>query len=307
MKEEQGSLREIWFRKFGQDWLNDFRMTKRVYFLDKPWFMNGIYSKSFHDWSRNNLRGVYQEPGCFICAEHDEFHVLEKVTDIGNIDVYYNVKFVAPCHFLACPKEHRENPTGEDIINLSCFSEDNDLAVFCNLKDSGASYPRHVHYQPLSDEGEETMNSSVLPLIRSPESTILPVKTMPFSKVFSVRDVTLNVVDWPIATYFWEFEGERGRAIASVAASLAPKPYNLMISGRRIYVFGRKASRSKSLGDFKVATAEVCGCFFCREREQFNDLTSERILIGFSETCLMTEQERMGFEECLINKTKEVS
>lgn len=314
MEEGQLSLRDVWFKKFGDSWLNDQRLIRLIDVSGKPWFMRLVYSKSFFDWSHNESRCVYEEPGCFVCAKHDKYHTLKKIDETGNIEVYYNVKFVAPCHFLACPQEHRDDPTGEDIFNLTVFSERNNLIVFGNLRDSGASYPRHVHYQPLSDEvpdddkvTKEFVASNLGNLGSIPEPTILPVKVMPHKEIYKVRDVTLNVVDWPVATYFWEFEGERGRAIASAAASFAPKPYNLMISGRRIYVFGRKTSRSSSLGNFKVATAEVCGCFFCREKEQYAQFTQEAILAGFADTCLVSEEERSIFEMNLIKKTKEVA
>lgn len=307
-------LRREWQARFGLAWKNDRREIRLEGAKDKRWFFRVSHSTAFEQWNNNPLRKSYEAPGCFFCALHDEYHALEMVDRFGSLGIFYNVKFVAPCHYLMFPSQHREDPSAEDIISLSSFSQKAVLAVFGNLKDAGASYPRHVHYQPISEEPLSDDKVVFSPLIVPAEikkilvePSILPIKAMADTEIFSAGNLSLRRVDWPIAAYFFEYGGEKARCLAAAAIIRAAKPFNLMFSGQRIYLIPRTKSFSELAAGFKIATAEVCGCFFTRKREHFEKIDGSLAVMALQETAVPSfSQDAADYEKKLIQKTKEV-
>jgi hypothetical protein len=308
MRDISDFLREEWNKRHGEEWNNDERLVRVERVPGRKYFFRVTHSSSLEAWTNNPTRKRYQGAGCFFCEEHDQYHYLEKVMDYQEICLYHNAKFVAPCHFLACPVEHRQYPTPQDFISLTSLAVDSGLTIFGNLKDSGASYPRHIHYQPISDEvppGDEDTKEAFKDSVAPP--SVLPIKAMDARRIFHSGGLSLFVVDWPLAVYFWEYEGERAQVIAAAAASRTPQPFNPMFAGNRIYVVGRKSSHSPSLDGFKVAAAEAYGCFFCRKRSQWDELSLPAIMKALTETGIMSDSnESSGFEESVVMNTKEV-
>lgn len=307
-------LRQEWYKKFGSAWSNDRREIRLEWLEGERWFFRVSHSSAFEQWNSNPLRKSYEAPGCFFCARHDEYHVLEKVVYFGGLNVFYNAKFVAPCHYLMFPDEHRQDPSAQDVISLSGFSQEAVLAVFGNLKDAGASYARHVHYQPIDDQplpGEEFKISPPASRDKAEEflaaKSILPIKAMSDVEIFSANDISLRRVDWPIAAYFFEYGGERGCCLAAAAVIRAGKPFNLMFSGQRVYLIPRVKSFSELADGFKIATAEVCGCFFTRKREHFGMIDGQLAVRALHETGLPSSSRLAAeYEKRLIEITKEV-
>ena len=291
MKELGSTLRNKWNKRFCAAFTNDIREEKIISFSSNMPSFKIVYSRQLEEWQQNPLRKSYTAPSCFFCKGHDEYHYLEEVARFAHLRIWYMVKFAAPCHFLiGDPTDHREDVSKNDVLVLQEMAKETGLSFFGNFRDSGASYPQHIHYQSLE---------IVFPIIRSSVETC-----------FVVNEVEITKLRYPILAFRLSSRTDNGIRVIAQAIPELPKPYNLLFCGNEIFIVPRTKSVPSNTGGFKFAAAEVAGCIFARSKESYDFFNCQTIIDALNEVCLTCGcQEARLFEEELAELliSKEVS
>lgn len=283
-------LDQAWEKRFGRDFRADVRATKTMFSPDGRKLCEVVHSRSLEEWYQSPRgKARYDKPRCFFCEKHDEFLLLETVMRLSHLGIYFNKKFVAPCHFLISPyAEHREAPNEDDIAVLQMLAARTRLSIFGNMRDSGASYPEHVHYQSLD---------IVFPITARPEEETI------FNSPF--RLARLN---YPVAAYRLSPVPRRLSGPVAKVLTRLQRPYNPLFFGGDVFVVPRVKSVPSNTGGFKFAAAEVFGCVFTRSREFYDLLTCDLMLAAMQDVCLPAGSREAGeFEQRLVQAAREVA
>lgn len=290
MDQIRAQLLHAWNARFLRDFQADERLTKTLVSPQGKELCRVMHSRKLEEWY-NSPQGKarYRKPKCFFCERHDEYWCLDTVLRLGHLGVYFNIKFVAPCHYLISPlSEHRELMDERDVAMLQDLAIRSGLSIFGNFRDSGASYPEHVHYQSLdlmfpltSTWGEEILSNGTLRLAR---------------------------MDYPVAAFRISPVGEdsEGTLVGRILTRL-PRPYNPLFYSRNTFVIPRVKSVPANTNGFKFASAEVYGCVFTRSRETYDSFSYESMLAALEEVCLPAGSARaLEFEQALLKAAEEV-
>src|ERR1017187_7933852 len=235
-----------------------------------------IYSAELRNWYDSAARRkYYSEPRCFFCDRHDEYCQLHEVCRAGHLAIYDNRKFCEPAHYLIAPLEHREQLTALDIVTLYEFSQATGLTIFANLRDAGASYPQHLHFQSLDVE-----------FASIPRGTV--------RRLESPQPWRVAVLDYPCLLL--QFEAESAREWPALAALVAelPSAVNALWSGPVLSVIPRTKQVPGNTGGNKFAAAEVFGRIYCRDRELFERLDVDTALEALRDVALPAGSEAAG-------------
>lgn len=296
MSEIRDVLRTQWFEEFGKEYKGDAQEQKTLLMPDGEVLCEVIFSKKLEEWYESDKgKARYGKPECFFCDLHDEFRELREVAQWKHLRIYCNLKFVAPCHFLIAPQEHREYSNAEDIIALQEFACESSLVIIGNFRDSGASFPRHVHYQCLD--------------------TNFCVAEKKKIGLGSVHDICIERLNYPTAIYrlsprldrsqFPGFSVSQDREDVARIICRAKKPYNLLVDSRNTFITPRKKSVPCNTGGFKFAAAEVFGKVYCRSRSFYDSLNTTLMLNALKDVCVETQSVESApfdpFEESLRN------
>ena len=280
-------LKRKWGKKFGIEFDGDGRETRILPLSDDPshdlGFARVIYSEKLEKWYESpECEKRYEKPACFFCDEHDEYHRITRAKKLGHMNIFPNLKFAMRNHYLIAPNEHRDVPSFSDIVLLERLAEISGLTIFGNLsKESGASFPIHVHYQTLETE--------------------FPIISRPFM-AFERGDgfVVDKIIGYPALIFRFSPIGRKGR-------SWAKSPIQAAVVGKDIYFIPRTKAIPALANGFKFAAAEVCGEIHARNRENFANMGSGSLIA----TCIRDvsyghegpESERL--QEELFQKIKE--
>lgn len=280
-------LRAKWSERFGTEFGTDDRAIKDLRSPQEERLFQVLYSNNLEQWYRcPKGKKRYNAPRCFFCEEHDEYELLETLVQIDHLRVYYKLNFAARFHFLIVPfSEHRDYPSTDDITVLRKLALASGLSILCNFKESGASYPQHVHYQSLEME--------------------FPIVQRPVETVFSTDVLDMARVDYPIAAFRLSTASRDGVEIIAKALPLLPLQYNLLFYQEDIFLIPRTRSVPFNTGGFKFATAEVCGVVFTRTKEMYESFDYEMMMAALADVCLARRGPDIeGFEERLIRILK---
>lgn len=282
-------LRTEWMKKFGSVYLADQRQTKTLCLPNGEKLCDVTYSPQLEQWYQSDQgKARYAQPECFFCEGHDQFQRLEKIVESDHLKIYFNVKFVTPFHFLVAPTDCREHPTPEDILALQKLAINADLAIIGNFRDSGAGYPKHVHYQTLS---------LVFPITGINRDCIESSYSLELEKVRSQNLVF---------RFHCNSENTRKRRMVAWVCAKAPKPLNLLFCKHDIYLAPRTKSVPFNTNGFKFAAAEVFGHVFVRTRKMFDDLNSATMIDALNDVCLVAESNlAKDYESRLLECVKE--
>lgn len=283
-------LKHEWNRRFGKVFDEDWRKTKVIPSPDGRGFFRVVYSQKLEEWYLSPKgKARYDKPDCFFCEKADEYHQIDCMATFEHLEVFFNIKFVMRNHLLIAPIEHREQPTVADVVVLSQLAQNSGLSVFGNFQNSGASYPKHVHYQSLETE--------------------FPIVSRPGRSVYADQEFQVETLDYPVLAFRflpqkdWTLDllKHAGRIMVSQAGT-----FNLIFYGQDIYLVPRVGSVPANMGSFKFAAAEVCGSIFVRERNLYDVLDGEMILVALKDVCLPTGGlEAQHYEARLVAKLKE--
>ncbi len=78
----------------------------------------------------------------------------------GNLLIIHNPYPTLEEQIILFPFEVRENPTLDDVVSVIRFSKETDYNLILNLRFSGASIPKHIHFQghktyfPVTDQAK---------------------------------------------------------------------------------------------------------------------------------------------------------
>jgi len=283
-------LDQAWEKRFGRDFRADVRATKTLFSPDGRKLCEVVHSRRLEEWYKSPQgKARYDKPKCFFCEKHDEFLLLETVMRLSHLGIYFNKKFVAPCHFLISPyAEHREAPNEDDIAVLQMLAAKTRLSIFGNMRDSGASYPEHVHYQSLD---------VAFPIAARPEEEVL------FEAPFRLSRLDYAVAAYRLSPVLRCFSG----FVAKVLARLQ-RPYNPLFFGGDAFVVPRVKSVPFNTGGVKFASAEVFGIVFARSRDFYDSLTCDLMLAAMQDVCLPAGSREAGeFEQRLVQAAREVA
>lgn len=285
------SLKHRWSRRFGKVFDEDRREIKLIQSPDGRGFFRVMYSQKLEEWYLSPKgKARYDKPNCFFCDEFDEYHREEDVKIIKHLKVFFNLKFVMRNHWLIAPIKHRAKPTALDVAVLQKMAAMSGLSIFGNFRDSGASYPKHVHYQTLETE--------------------FPVASRPGRLIYDDKGVKVETLSYPVLVFRFSPQKDWTRAAINrvgVITTSQPGTCNLMFYGRDIYLIPRTKSVPANTDGFKFAAAEACGSIFTRGRRLFDVMDGEVILAALWDVCLPLDSvEAKHYEESLTAKMKEV-
>jgi ATP adenylyltransferase/5',5'''-P-1,P-4-tetraphosphate phosphorylase II len=277
-------LKHEWNRRFGEVFDEDQRETKIVLSPDGRGFFRVMYSRKLEEWySSSRGQARYKKPKCFFCDKFDEYHEVGCIKVIGHLEVFFNIKFVMRNHLLIAPIEHREQLIMADVLTLQQLAMLSGLSIFGNLRNSGASYPEHIHYQTLETE--------------------FPIVSRPGNLVYEDGEVKLEVLDYPILVFRFSSSVNR----ASAAITLRSGTFNIMLYGKDIYLIPRTKSIPANTNGFKFAAPEVCGSIFVRERQLFDTIDGEMVLAALRDVCLPFDGiEAKSYKHKLVSDMKGV-
>lgn len=273
-------LQKRWDEEFGKEYEQNVQEQKILLMPDGEVLCEVIFSKKLEEWYESDKgKARYSKPECFFCELHDEYHELREVAQWKHFKIYFNLKFVAPCHFLIAPNEHREYPSFEDIIALQGLARESGLVIIGNFRDSGASFPQHVHYQSLLTDFCVTKKKKI--------------------GLGKVNDICIERLNYPTAIYRLSPRLDRKEApgfrisqdredIARIICR-AKKPYNLLFDSQNTFVTPRKKSVPYNTNGFKFATAEVFGKVYCRSRSFYDSLDTTLMLDALKDVCTETQ------------------
>jgi len=278
MNDIKTRLHQAWKRKFARLFEADERETKTLSSPQGQALCQVTYSKRLEQWYRSSVRKArYEKPECFFCEKHDEYALLETVTQFHHLGIYFNAKYVAPCHFLISPgSEHREYPNERDVVALSELAGCTGLSILGNFRDSGASYPRHVHYQSLGLE--------------------FPMAGTPEEEIFVSDSIRLARMDYPVVALCVCPRGTKGLKLAGVVVPKVPHPHNLLFYGDNIFIIPRAKSIPFNTKGFKFGAAEVCGHVFARTREMYEMMDYDLTLAALQDVCVPGRDKKA--QEC---------
>lgn len=259
-------LDRFWDERFGLEYRSDVRTKKVIRTPDGTILCEIIHSQKLEDWYKSP-EGIarYNKPSCFFCERHDQFNRIDVIETFGHLDIFFNLKFVAPCHFLITSGEHRENVSFEDMLALQGFADATGLSVFGNFRDSGASYPAHVHYQSLDVE--------------------FPLVHLPLMRETFYRDIKVARLHYPVAAFAFTPIRAGGDITIAKLVSLLPLPFNSLFWRREVFVVPRIKSVPSNTRGFKFAAAEVMGTIFCRTRELFDFFDYDNVMTALCDVC----------------------
>lgn len=169
------------------------------------------------------------------------------------------------------PFEVRENPTPNDLISAIRFSRETDYNLILNLKFSGASIPKHMHFQ-----GHKTY----FPVIDQAKAEFLLEK----------RGITIQRLSFP--SYSVRLEGDE-TGIADIILEVAQinMPYNLFINQGNVNFVPRCKEIPSNLGTWQFGATEVSGLFFPRNFEQYRSLSLEELKRALEEATFNSKKE----------------
>lgn len=284
------SLKQAWSQKLSEEFDKDQRETKIVQSPDGRGFFRVVYSKKLEEWYLSpEGKARYDKPFCFFCEEHDEYHKRNETKIIEHLKIFFNRKFVMRNHWLVSPIEHRSEPKISDFAVLQRIAEISGLIIFGNLRDSGASYPIHVHYQTLETE--------------------FPAISLPGELIYENKYLGLEKLRYPELVFRFSCEQNRTKTTIDhigLAAISQPGSFNPIFYGKDIYLVPRTKSVPTNTGGFKFAAAEACGSFFVRTKKLFDIMDGKFILSALDDVCLPVDGIAAKlYEDRLITKIKE--
>jgi hypothetical protein len=279
-------LRNAWDERFGKDFKNDKRESKFLPFLTGDKSFSIFYSKKLEEWYLSEKgKKRYEQPGCFFCGG-DELEVVLEL-EFNHLKFCYNPKFADKYHFIIFPQEHREFPNEKDIITLQEAALLTGLSIFGNLRNSGASYPQHIHYQSLD--------------------VIFPISNVTAEDIFCNDTVKVFRLNYPVAAFKLCTSGKKGLALIAHTVASISSPYNLLFYQNDLFIIPRTKSIPLNTGGFKFAAAEVCGCVFTRTKKMYESLNYSKIQAALRDVCFhYRSSEAKQFEGRLIKSLKKV-
>ncbi|MFZ2970705.1 MAG: hypothetical protein WA063_06150 [Minisyncoccia bacterium] len=287
MKELSDILRGKWNERFGLSFANDYREEKKITFSGNENVFRVIYSEHLEEYQRHPTRKQYELPDCFMCEGHDENYVFEEVAKIDHLRIWFSIKYATPCHYLIYdPEDHREKITEKDIVVLNELAKETGLSIFGNLRDSGASFPRHIHFQSLE--------------------VVFPLAGSPVKDSLKMNGIEIAKLDYPVSAFRLSSIEDSGIKVIARAISKLTMPYNPLFYGRDIFLVPRTRSVPSNANGFKFAAAEVAGIIFARSRKIY-DLFDQKIMTdALNEVCLPQEKKNAKkFENRLIESISE--
>lgn len=292
MRQDIVSIKHAWNRKFGRAFDEDQRDVRIIPSPGGQGFFRVTYSQKLEGWYHSPRgKARYDKPGCFFCNKHDEYVHVRLIKTIHHLEVFFNLKFVMRNHLLIAPSEHRDDPATADVVTLQQLAMISGLSVFGNFRDSGASYPQHVHYQTLETE---------FPIVSQPGDILHRNTDM---KVETVRYPVLAFRFSPYREIEWTPDGVR-RAGQIITSQLGT--FNLVFYGRDIYLIPRTKSVPCNTNGFKFAAPEVCGSIFIREKRLFDILDGDALVTALQDVCLPLHQpEARQYQDRLLTSLQE--
>lgn len=288
MKRLREKLSSVWRAEFGEAYDNDVRERKDILLPSGMKFFEVIKSSSLGGYySSDRGRNRYSKNTCYFCNRRDSMGADEIIAPYYHLRLALNVKFADVDHFLVFPLRHSEDPTEQDIRRLSQLSIKTGLSIIGNFRDSGASYPAHVHFQTLN--------------------TIFPVENMPGLKTWQTSGVRYHEYFFPVWQFYLSYYNKRSLDIVSRTITRLPKPFNLLFSGHNIYVCPRKKSIPFNTNGAKFASAEVFGRAYSRSQEFFDLMDYETVMSALCDVCLLPQcNEAKEYGELVKKIIKEV-
>lgn len=287
MTELGHSLRCLWQQEFGQAYQDDPREEKVLTSPRGEELFTIVYSPFLEKWYQSDQgRARYQKPTCFFCDRHDEYNQLNKIATFEHLDICPNIKFVAPCHLLIFPFEHRSYPTSQDVISIHQLAKDTGLTILANFQGSGASYVEHVHFQAFDRK--------------------LPITKRPFHRIWGDHHLTIEQATYPIGAYRLMPTTQNG--VVKIAHALTPAStnYNPLFVGNKIFIIPRTRSVPLNTQGNKFAAAEVFGTCFTRSRSCYDLYDYDLVVAALISVGLPSRSPRCHeFEAKLIRSLKE--
>jgi len=277
------TLRNAWDRKFGDDFRADQREVKVLTSSAGQRLCQVAYSRKLEEWYLSPAgKARYEKAKCFFCEGHDEYKNLLTIARFDHFGIYHNIKFVGKCHFLVAPfSEHREYPNKSDITVLRKLALSSDLSILGNFRNSGASYPQHIHYQSLE--------------------AVFPIIERPVENVFSTDSVSVARINYPILAFSLSSVSKGGIESIAQTISVLQCPINLLFHAGTVFLVPRTKSIPSNTQGFKFAAAEVFGLVFTRTREMYNSLDHGMMLTALLDVCLPSHSRAAeSFQEALI-------
>jgi len=268
MKSIVDVLKNGWNERHKKDFYEDSRKSKILFSPSGQKLFEVEYSSKLEKFYFNKFgKERYNKPVCFFCDKNDEYHYLEQVARFKHLGIFFNIKSVGVFHFLISPWEHRELPTQDDIAALRQLSSTfSGLSILGNLKDSGAGYPIHIHYQTLFLK-------------------FLSVD-FPCASFFSNEFLQVEIVEYP--ELIFKFSAARNNCdnVMNKVISRFPPPYNPLFYNGNIFILPRTKSVPCNTDGAKFAAAEVYGHVIARNLKMYNDMNYLKMLSALDDVCL---------------------
>ncbi len=282
MKELRNMLDEKWEKRFGEEFRNLETQNKKIVFPESRAAFNVVYLQHLEGYKKYPVEDQYGKERCFMCENSDENNLSEGTAKFKHLNIWMSLKFAAPSHYLIFdPHGHRENMTENDILALHQFVKETGFSTFGNFRNSGATIPKHIHYQSLK--------------------IIFPITQSKPEYVYSASGIKVEKLKYPIAAFRLISDSTEGIRTIAQAIPYLPKPYNVLFYGDEIYITIRTKSMPSNTNGFKFGGAEIFGHIFARSKEMYDFFNHQTLSAALEDVCLKPGSWRArSFEEKLI-------
>ncbi len=288
-------LRETWEQVHGQTMKDDVCKRKILRPEDptKRQYLTVIYSQNIEKWYLTQAIPQFDANGkqiCFLCDPEETGSGLIKTAKSDHMTFLLHPRCSAICHYLILTDEHRPNPKVKDFRFLREFSTQCGSSVFCNMKNSGASFEPHFHAQSIFVENG-------LPAIKNEITGI----------AYTNPHLTIRRLDFPIQIMEISTIDRIGQNQVFNTICQIDRPYNPLFYNGVTYVLPRIKSFPNN-ANFKFGAAEVFGLSFCKTLEEYNATTYDQYLDHLLDVAVESgSSAALDFEAWFIDQLEKVS